>query len=69
MSLSFVRKAEDVRYLKELIARHGKPDTPVLAKLEKPQAIANLEDILKEVNGIMVARGDLGWRCRQKRCP
>jgi len=69
VSLSFVRKAEDVRYLKELIAQHGKLDTPVLAKLEKPQAIANLEDILKEVNGIMVARGDLGVEMPPEKVP
>ncbi|UBF24210.1 pyruvate kinase [Kovacikia minuta CCNUW1] len=69
VSLSFVRKAEDVRSLKEFIAQQGRPDTPIIAKLEKPQAIANLEEILKVVNGIMVARGDLGVEMPPEKVP
>ena len=59
VALSFVRTASDVQALKEAIAKAGK-DVPVLAKLEKPEAIAHLEEILKVADGVMVARGDLG---------
>ena len=59
VSLSFVRSGEDVHSLRELIAAEG-VFKPVVAKIEKPQAIENLEGILRETNGVMVARGDLG---------
>ncbi len=69
ISLSFVRKAEDVQALKALLVEHGAADTPVLAKIEKPQAIANLEAIVEECNGLMVARGDLGVEMRPESVP
>jgi pyruvate kinase len=69
VSLSFVRKAEDVRALKSFLAERGRGDVPVLAKIEKPQAIQNLEEILTEVNAIMVARGDLGVEIPPERVP
>jgi pyruvate kinase len=56
---SFVRRAEDIRLTKKLIKRHG-ADTHVIAKLEKPQALDHLSDILKTADAVMVARGDLG---------
>ncbi len=59
LALSFVRAASDVIELKQLIKRKKK-NTYVIAKIEKPQAIANLDEIIKEANAIMVARGDLG---------
>ena len=59
VALSFVRSAADVRALKQAIAKAGK-NVPVLAKLEKPEAIEHLEEILKIADGVMVARGDLG---------
>jgi pyruvate kinase len=59
LALSFVRRAADVRDLKELIASLGQ-DTPVIAKIEKPEALAAPDDILDLADGIMVARGDLG---------
>ncbi|HIK55416.1 MAG TPA: pyruvate kinase [Synechococcales cyanobacterium M55_K2018_004] len=68
VSLSFVRKGEDIRLLKQLLAEHG-ADTPVIAKIEKPQAIANLDDILSECDGVMVARGDLGVEVSPERVP
>ncbi len=58
MALSFVRSAKDVTKLKKLIKSHN-ADIPVIAKLEKPEALDNLEDILDVVDGVMVARGDL----------
>jgi pyruvate kinase len=69
VSLSFVRKAEDVQVLKQFLAERGKADVPVLAKIEKPQAIQNLEEILAECNAIMVARGDLGVEIPPERVP
>ena len=59
IAVSFVRRAEDVLQAKALIRKAGK-DTPVIAKLEKPEAIKNLDAILRVADGVMVARGDLG---------
>lgn len=59
VAISFVRKPQDILDVKSIIAAADK-DTPVIAKLEKPEAIDHLEDILDVVDGVMVARGDLG---------
>jgi pyruvate kinase len=59
VAVSFVRRAEDVLAAKSAIRRAGR-DTPVIAKLEKPEAIENLDAILRVADGVMVARGDLG---------
>jgi pyruvate kinase len=59
IALSFVRKAEDVVELRELIRSLGK-DVFVIAKIEKPEAVKNIDSILEVADGIMVARGDLG---------
>jgi pyruvate kinase len=60
VALSFVRHAQDVEILREALAEHGARDLPVIAKIEKPQAVACIDEILEKVQGIMVARGDLG---------
>ncbi|HAA15128.1 MAG TPA: pyruvate kinase [Cytophagales bacterium] len=59
VALSFVRDADDIRDLKDRIRRAGK-DTKVVAKIEKPEAIANMDEIISVTDGLMVARGDLG---------
>lgn len=59
IGLSFVRNAEDIVQLKEIIARSGKA-ARVIAKIEKPEAIDNIDAIIEVTDGIMVARGDLG---------
>src|SRR5690606_9725575 len=59
VALSFVRSAEDVHDVRKVMAEEG-IRRPVLAKLEKPQAVAVLESIVEEFDGLMVARGDLG---------
>jgi pyruvate kinase len=59
IAASFVREAADVRRVRAAIARAGE-DTPVIVKLEKPEALDNLDEILGETDGVMVARGDLG---------
>src|SRR5271157_2521960 len=58
VAISFVRTADDIVRARRAIAAHGGA-APVIAKLEKPQAIDNLESILEVSNGVMVARGDL----------
>ena len=68
IAVSFVRRPEDVLLAKRLI-RHSGKDTPVIAKLEKPEAIENLEAILRVADGVMVARGDLGVEMPPERVP
>jgi pyruvate kinase len=68
IAVSFVRHPEDVVLAKNLIRRAGK-DTPVIAKLEKPEAIENLDAILRVADGVMVARGDLGVEMNPERVP
>ena len=59
VALSFVRSAKDVEELKKIIRRKGK-STPVIAKIEKVEAIRQLDDIIGAADAVMVARGDLG---------
>ncbi|MBV9214013.1 MAG: pyruvate kinase [Actinobacteria bacterium] len=59
MALSFIRRGDDLRPVRERLAAHGS-DIPVIAKIEKPQAAANAEEVVEAADGIMVARGDLG---------
>jgi pyruvate kinase len=68
IAVSFVRRPEDVVLAKTLVRRAGK-DTPVIAKLEKPEAIENLDAILRVADGVMVARGDLGVEMSPERVP
>ena len=68
VSLSFVRQADDVRCLKRFLQDRN-ADIPVMAKIEKPQAIANLDEIIAECDGIMVARGDLGVEMKPEKIP
>jgi len=62
LALSFVRQAEDLRRLKAYLKERTQPGDriPVIAKIEKPQAVEDLEAIVDEANSVMVARGDLG---------
>ncbi len=68
IAVSFVRRPEDVLLAKQLIRRAGR-DVPVIAKLEKPEAIENLDAILLAADGVMVARGDLGVEMNPERVP
>jgi len=68
IGLSFVRKAEDIIELKKIIAERGKT-ARVIAKIEKPEAIANIDEIIAVTDGIMVARGDLGVECPMEEVP
>jgi pyruvate kinase len=60
VALSFVRSASDVDLVRDVMDEVGAPRLPVIAKLEKPEAVANLEAIVRAFDGVMVARGDLG---------
>jgi pyruvate kinase len=68
VALSFVRRPEDVLDLKRFLARAGK-NIPVVAKLEKPEAIDRLDDILRVADAVMLARGDLGVELPPERVP
>jgi pyruvate kinase len=59
VAVSFVRGSADIQEVKALVSGTG-ANTPVIAKLEKPEAVQHLEDILRASDGVMVARGDLG---------
>jgi pyruvate kinase len=68
IALSFVRKAEDIEELKRIIQDHGL-SIPVVAKIEKPEAIRNFASILKVTDAVMVARGDLGVEINAEKVP
>ncbi|UCD37382.1 MAG: pyruvate kinase, partial [Fidelibacterota bacterium] len=59
VALSFVRSPEDRQPIDEIFAEVGR-QVPVMAKIEKPEAVDNLEEIIKVFDGVMIARGDLG---------
>src|SRR5215469_12342253 len=68
VAVSFVRTAEDVRLVRNRVSAYGS-ETWIIAKLEKPQAIAHLDSILQAADGIMVARGDLGVEVPPEKVP
>lgn len=68
VAISFVRAASDVQQVKDLIAKAGK-DTPVIAKIERPEALDVLPEILAITDAVMVARGDLGVEMPPERVP
>ncbi|MBV8050971.1 MAG: pyruvate kinase, partial [Acidobacteriaceae bacterium] len=68
VAVSFVRSASDVRTVKDILTAHSS-DIPVISKLEKPQAIEHLEEILDVTDGVMVARGDLGVEMPPEKVP
>jgi len=60
IALSFVRTAEDLMELQDLIAEHSDHKIPIIAKIEKPEGVENIDKIVAFCDGLMVARGDLG---------
>lgn len=68
VALSFVRKPEDILHVKEII-RSNQKDTPVIAKIEKPEALTCIDRIIAISDGIMVARGDLGVEMKTEEVP
>ncbi len=71
IALSFVRHAQDIKDLKEIMRKHptNKEKTPIIAKIEKPEGVRNIEQILMECDGLMVARGDLGVEVPMEEVP
>ncbi|UCG78535.1 MAG: pyruvate kinase [Nitrospirota bacterium] len=68
VAVSFVRSAEDIKKVKRYIRKNG-ACIPVIAKIEKRDALDNLDEILKEADGIMIARGDLGVEMSAEEVP
>ena len=60
IALSFVRHSEDLFQLEKLIKKHSDHKIPIIAKIEKPEAVDNIDKIVAYCDGLMVARGDLG---------
>ncbi len=68
IALSFVRSRKDVQQLREWLTRHKYP-VPIIAKIERREALERLDEILEEADGVMVARGDLGVELSMARVP
>jgi pyruvate kinase len=69
VALSFVQTASDLRRARQLAVEAGVPDIPLIAKLERPQALDHLDEILESCDAVMVARGDLGLEMPLERVP
>lgn len=69
VALSFVQTAGDITRLRALMADEGRPKVPIIAKLERPEAIDHLDEILDASDAVMVARGDLGLEIPLERVP
>ena len=69
VAMSFVQSRDDVLQLKQALRQAGAPAIPVVAKLERPDGVARLDDILHECDAVMVARGDLGLELPLERVP
>jgi len=69
VALSFVQSAADVRQARQLLVESNRGDVPIVAKLERPQALEHLDEILESCEAVMVARGDLGLEMPLERVP
>ncbi len=69
IALSFVRTPEDLRMLRDLIAQNSDYRVPVIAKIEKPEAVQNIDTLIPYCDGLMVARGDLGVEIPMQEVP
>jgi pyruvate kinase len=69
VALSFVQSADDITRVRSLLIHEGRPKVPLIAKLERPEAIDRLDEILDASDGVMVARGDLGLEIPLERVP
>jgi len=69
VALSFVQTAGDIERARDVIIAHGDTKTPIIAKIERPMAVQNIDEILNVCNGVMVARGDLGLEMPFERVP
>ena len=69
IALSFVRSKKDITILQKLIGNNSSYKIPIIAKIEKPEAITNMDEIILAADGIMVARGDLGLEIPAEEVP
>jgi pyruvate kinase len=69
VAMSFVQSAADLRQLRDALQQAGAPNIPIVAKLERPEAIAHIDEILEACDAVMVARGDLGLELPLERVP
>jgi len=69
VAMSFVQSAADLRQLRSALQQAGRPEVPIVAKLERPEAFRCLDEILAECDAVMVARGDLGLELPLERVP
>jgi pyruvate kinase len=69
VALSFVQSADDLARARKVMVDEGRPKTPIVAKLERPEAIDRLDEILDASDAVMVARGDLGLEIPLERVP
>ena len=69
LGLSFLNDASDLRLAREVARQHGDKVPGLVAKIERPEALANLDEIIEETDGVMVARGDLGVQLPPERVP
>jgi pyruvate kinase len=69
IALSFVRTPEDLRMLRDLIKQNSEYRVPVVAKIEKPEAVENIDALIPYCDGLMVARGDLGVEIPMQEVP
>ena len=69
IALSFVRTPEDLRMLRDLIAQHSDYPIPIIAKIEKPEAVENIDALIPYCDALMVARGDLGVEIPMQEVP
>ena len=69
VALSFVRSALDIHQMRALLPTHEDHPIKIISKIEKPQAIADLDNIISVSDGIMIARGDLGVELPPRKSP
>jgi pyruvate kinase len=69
IALSFVQSAADLRQARDALRQAGRPDLPLVSKIERPEAVARIDEILDASDAVMVARGDLGLELPLERVP
>jgi pyruvate kinase len=69
VAMSFVQRADDLQQLRTVLVEAGAPHIPIVAKLERPEAVARLDEVLHACDAVMVARGDLGLELPLEQVP